>query len=91
MQELGRKTNQQKTHRRSSGAHAFDQHVETVWRAAVCAAPTAAPTPSALAAVPVATPLSPARAGLGTVTAVTACRRTGPESAVINVTPGTVT
>lgn len=90
MQELGRKTNQQITHRRSSDAHAFDQHVETVWRATVCAVPTAGPTPSALAAVPVDAPLPSARAGLGTVTALPARRRTHPDSAVINVTPGMV-
>lgn len=88
MQELGRKTNQQKMHRRSSGAHAFDQHVETVWHATVCAVRAAGPTPSALAAVPVDAPLPPARAGLGSFTAVTACRRTGSGFTVINITPG---
>lgn len=91
MQELGRKTNQQQSLRRSWDAYASDQHVERVWRAVVRAARTARWAPSALAAVPFGTPLSPARPEFGAVTTGTGSRRPGGGFPVINLTQGTAT
>ncbi|MDH6441245.1 hypothetical protein M2158_009786 [Streptomyces sp. SAI-144] len=91
MQQLGPKTNQQKTHDPSSGANAFDTPVESAWTTAafVAVRPVGPASPTAERSLGSAL-LSPVRSGLQLPAVAPDSPRTGPGSAVINVTPGSV-
>ena len=91
MQQLGPKTNQQKTHAPSSGANAFNTPVESAWTTAAFVAVRPVGPASPTAERPLGSALlSPVRSGLQAPAVVPDTRRTGPGSAVINVTPGSV-